>query len=388
MRYEPPVGSTDPNAPYVPRNLSAGSSTGSRVPTKAIEVPQREIVEAIAAFAGTPSAADLRQLMQGIGRAGRGPLAFARVLPTKELRFQPGFVPDSGTFGRASAASYVDPMGTLRQAVAGAPRFTADPATGVNLGMLFEEARTNSLLQSDLPATQTVSLPAGTYTLWVAGSGSATLSGGPAGTATAATPITFTLGATTSVTVTVAGTLARFQLENGATTTSYIATTSAAVTRAAETLTIPADSSWFNAVEGTVYIEGVIPPAEPSKPRYLFKIDDAPNNNRILAYRSSTSNWLASIIYIGGVEVSAVWTAPIAAGSTFRFAVSYSRTTLQVSLNGANSISAPYASTLPALTNLRIGSTDASGSNFNAPIARLVYWPRAIPAETLQRMTA
>ncbi len=66
MRYEPPVGSSDPDAPYLGRNLAAGGSAGSRVPAAAIENTQREIVNAILAAGLAPSAADKTQLAQAI----------------------------------------------------------------------------------------------------------------------------------------------------------------------------------------------------------------------------------------------------------------------------------------------------------------------------------
>ncbi len=67
MLYNPPTGSLDPDAPYVPKNLASGQQ-GSRVPAKAIEAPQREIVAAILAAGLSPSNTDLTQLAQAIRR--------------------------------------------------------------------------------------------------------------------------------------------------------------------------------------------------------------------------------------------------------------------------------------------------------------------------------
>jgi hypothetical protein len=65
------------------------------------------------------------------------------------------------------------------------------------LGLLIEEPRTNQLLNSTAPATLTTgSLANGTYTLWVNGSGSATMSAGTAtgcGTGTATNGIAVNL---------------------------------------------------------------------------------------------------------------------------------------------------------------------------------------------------
>lgn len=65
MKYNPPFGSADPNSPYIDRD-TPGAIAGSRVPAKAIEHPQREIMAVIAAGGLTPSPGDLTQLLQAI----------------------------------------------------------------------------------------------------------------------------------------------------------------------------------------------------------------------------------------------------------------------------------------------------------------------------------
>lgn len=65
MKYNPPFGSTDPNAPYVDRN-TPGAVSGSRVPAAALEQPQREIVNVITASGMAASAGDMRQLAAAI----------------------------------------------------------------------------------------------------------------------------------------------------------------------------------------------------------------------------------------------------------------------------------------------------------------------------------
>jgi hypothetical protein len=70
MKYQPPSGSVDPNAPYVGRNLAAGIQ-GSRVPPKAVEHPQREIMALIESVGITPNEGDLTQLNQAVRRLFR-----------------------------------------------------------------------------------------------------------------------------------------------------------------------------------------------------------------------------------------------------------------------------------------------------------------------------
>ncbi len=63
MKYNPPFGEADPDASY--RDRSTGAP-GSRVPRKAVEHTQREIVAAIVGAGLTPSDSDLTQLLQAI----------------------------------------------------------------------------------------------------------------------------------------------------------------------------------------------------------------------------------------------------------------------------------------------------------------------------------
>jgi hypothetical protein len=53
------------------------------------------------------------------------------------------------TFTRASTATYVDNGGIVRTAASGVARFDHNPTTGESLGLLVEEARTNSLTYSE-----------------------------------------------------------------------------------------------------------------------------------------------------------------------------------------------------------------------------------------------
>ena len=53
------------------------------------------------------------------------------------------------TFSRASTGTFVGSNGLVQTAASGVARFDHDPATGESLGLLVEEARTNTLLYSD-----------------------------------------------------------------------------------------------------------------------------------------------------------------------------------------------------------------------------------------------
>ena len=65
MKYNAPFGSLDPDAHYVDRSTPDAQS-GSKVPAKAIEHPQREIIAVIQAAGLTPSEGSTTQLLEAL----------------------------------------------------------------------------------------------------------------------------------------------------------------------------------------------------------------------------------------------------------------------------------------------------------------------------------
>lgn len=167
-------------------------------------------------------------------------------------------------FTRASNANYWNSSAVRTVAASNVPRIDYDPLTGRIRGLLLEEQKTNFLLNSLTPATQSVSLALGTYTVWMEGSGTVTTAAGTAvGTGfgvasggaigTFGTINTFTLTTAGTVSFTVAGTVTAFQCEGGTFATSMITTTGAAGTRAADS-GFDVFSS-FNTDESTIEVE-------------------------------------------------------------------------------------------------------------------------------------
>jgi hypothetical protein len=171
------------------------------------------------------------------------------LVPSATLNFSAGTY--AGGCSSASACLTVTRASTVATdltytAAAGASYTTYaanTPRIKAGWGLLAEDNRTNYLLNSTAPATQTTgTLPNGAAWLWVNGTGSATLSNGTAtgctGTAQQGQFVSFTTAGAGTCVVTVAGSLNEFQLEYGATgPTSFIATTSSPAARGTEIYT-------------------------------------------------------------------------------------------------------------------------------------------------------
>lgn len=179
----------------------------------------------------------IRQILLG-GRPGWVMPGASVDLDFANGRYYGGSLDALVSLSRASSATSLLP--TSAAAASYLTFASGMPAIVRGLGQLIYEARTNLLLNSTAPVTQTTgSLATGTYTLWVNGSGSAAVSAGTAtitgaGTATNGSPVTFVVTVAGTVTVTKTGSLNAFQLELGSFGTPLIATAGASAARAAD----------------------------------------------------------------------------------------------------------------------------------------------------------
>jgi hypothetical protein len=257
------------------------------------------------------------------------------------------------------------------------------------LGDLIEETRTNYLLNSTAPATQTTgSLGTGTYTLWVNGSGSATMALGTGvgcgiGSATQGSPISFTISVAGTCAVTVAGSLNEFQLEKdpGSVSlgTSFIPTGASPVTRQADVtyVSLPPWTSW-----------GLAATATPSAPmsyqnnQFIAEISDGTDSNRLGFYRSNSTE-LPNVFDIAGgsaqfaaaIGGAAGW-APNVSGNISLFV----RSGLQRgAYNGVLDTNSYSSSTLPTgLSKLYIGSDIGTSGFCNCYEARIIASPQSL----------
>jgi hypothetical protein len=292
------------------------------------------------------------------------------------------------SFSRASAAGYYDASGNWVTALNNTLRVAHNPATGLPRGFLCEESRTNYLLNSNSPASQTIALAAGTYTLWLEGTGSCACTAGTAvgsgfGTATAGVPDTFTLTTGGSVTFTVSGSVSRFQCENGSFATSFITTSGSATTRAADVCSALLGSV-INPTEGTFVLTSEIGQS------MVLGMDNGSGGystrGHIKAARTERN------LYINLNDIARCSYAEnntIETGTRINIALTYAASGTQCVINGKTAHTATTAANGYAITALRIGCRFLTGATafHNAAIHKVAYYNKALPLQTLQQIT-
>ncbi len=200
----------------------------------------------------------------------------------------------------------------------------------------------------------------------------------------AATTDTFQIGsrgtqnATNSVDILIWGA----EFEAAASPTSYIPTTSAAVTRAADPASMAGTnfSSWYNQTAGCIVVTFV---GNASGTRTVFDINDGTANERI--YLQSSSGVLTLKVIDGGVEQCSIALGSVVTGVKYTVAAAWQLNDVAVSINGG-SVVTDVLVTLPTPTRLQIGT---DGTNYlNGHISRLAYYPRRLSNSVLQGLTS
>lgn len=312
------------------------------------------------------------------------------LVPSFAVDFTTGIADSRITFTRASSGTRRNSSGVRETVGNDVPRFDYT-AGGVALGLLIEEQRTNFFLNSGAPATQTIALTTGTFTLWMEGTGSIAVAAGTAvgsgfGTASNGSPVTFTVSTGGTVTCTVTGSPTIAQLENGAFATSYIPAAGAAATRAADVAVVPSLAGWFNASEGTILTAGRTF-ADNGASRTLVHIDDGTTNNRIMVNRN-TGRIAAFTVSAGGVAQADITSgSAIADGASFKIASSFKQDDFSISANGA-AVGTDTSGSIPTVTTMRIGHRPGTVNLFNGWFERIAFYPSRLPNTTDQAISA
>lgn len=174
------------------------------------------------------------------------------------------------------------------------------------------------------------------------------------------------------------------QVEAGSFPTSYIPTTTATVTRAADVASMTGTnfSSWYRQDEGTMYLKAVS-----KAEQYLLEIPTTGGGNyHVIAINSAraqlatvNSTTQANIFSPVGSYNLNVANSVCAAWAQNSFAITSNGTTVANDTSG----------TVPTVDLLAIGRRNLAGLNYScSTFARLTYYPVRLPDAQLQALTA
>jgi hypothetical protein len=296
-------------------------------------------------------------------------------------------------FTRASTATFVGSDGLIQSAAVNAPRFDHDPVTLACKGLLIEEARTNAIIQSETLTTQTITVTAAARALSFYGTGTVVLSGAHSATVNgtgaypARTSLIFTPTAG-SLTLTVTGTVQFAQLEAGSFPTSYIPTTTAALTRSADVCSITGDafSGFYNQSEGTIIASAFID-ALAGNNRGIYGINNNTASHGFLTFYNAASSGIIS----QSRNTASTTLSPTffnSAGVKFTRALAYYLGGCSIATNGSAVTDTAATISTQTMLTLQIGNMLAGSFQGTCHIPAIRYYRKRLTNFKLQSLTS
>ena len=174
------------------------------------------------------------------------------------------------------------------------------------------------------------------------------------------------------------------QLEAGLSPSSYIPTTSAAVTRTADSvsMTSTAFTAWHSAAQGTLYVEATA--AATGATRGLASLNDGSGSNVTQLFLTS-SDAPRLEVYNGATQANLTASA-VTPTTAFKVAGAYKANDFALCSNGG-AVGTDTSGAVPAVTQLSIGAINGATSPLNGHIRRITYWPTRLANAELQAIT-
>jgi hypothetical protein len=306
--------------------------------------------------------------------------------PTVLRVVSPGALGPGMTFQRASTGQARNAAGTAWDPYAvDAPRYS-----GPARRLLVEGQRTNLVLGSAAPVTQSITVTGAAHTISFEGTGSVTLSsatGTLTGTSTTDRVSLTVTPAAGSRTFTVTGDVRNAQLEVGGFASSYIPTTDAAATRAVDVAARPLDAGQQQrgTLVGTfmILVSGNITQG-------LFVLDDGTAANRVTLRSAANVTALTAARVTSGAATTGASAGSLTPGTPFKAALAWDRTAGEFSycMNGGAVQS--LTGGLPPFTRLLLGHNNGATLTEAAfgEVGPIDLVPARLPDAQLQALTA
>jgi hypothetical protein len=169
------------------------------------------------------------------------------------------------------------------------------------------------------------------------------------------------------------------QLEAGAFATSYIPTTTTALTRNADVATMTGTnfSDWFNATEGTFVAEA----SYSANSANCLYVNDNTTSNRILLYMSASAQGLVTTA--GVAQASLDGGTPVISGALNKVCLAYKADSFGLALQGGAPVT-DTSGTVPTVSQLNIGAGPTLQQPLNGVITGFEYYPQRLTNAEIQ----
>lgn len=175
------------------------------------------------------------------------------------------------------------------------------------------------------------------------------------------------------------------QLEAGAFPTSYIATTSASVTRAADVASVTGidSASWFNSSEGTIVARAEVLANAPTS-GIVWQLEDG-SSTRIIAFKNGASATNFSAYGEGGFFITGTMGI---IGTPKTSALAYAANDVAFCGDG-DLLGSDSSYTVDAVDRLLLGRSNVGGVAYlNGYLPSLSYYPRRLPNDRLKALSS
>jgi hypothetical protein len=176
------------------------------------------------------------------------------------------------------------------------------------------------------------------------------------------------------------------QLEKGAMPTSFIPTSSGAVTRLADTLTLPT-GAWYNSSAGAMMAIGDLPYLGGAGWPGLVALDDGSSNNAMQLFINDAGSDTKNVeIYTSGAIESSYAGAVYTAGAAMKQAMGYAANNARASMDGTL-LSLDTTVNVPTVSILRVGNARSGNKHLNGHLQKMNYYPLRPTDTQLQKLT-